>query len=922
MFQKTRLCKSLMLAFGGAMLVSAMPALAQEEPQRIEITGSAIRRIDAESALPVVVLKKEDIQRSGATSTVDLLQRLSTIQGGTAEANSVGGSTFGFSGVSIHNIGETRTLVLLNGHRLSQFGGQTLTGFAAGFDLNAIPISAIERVEVLTDGASALYGADAIAGVVNFITKTNFSEGDVSIGYSAPDGGAKETRFSFSKGFGNLDTDGYNVMLAYGHDERTKLDGVSRDYAKTGNLVFTKDGKTYRSQNYSASAIAANVLNDDGALVSPYLIENGSCPVNTFRVTYTDDFGLNDFCGFDYVSTLEIYPERKRDAAFGSAHFKLGDHELFAELLVSQTSQVSRIAPVPGGLSIPAGSEYHNQYLLPLGITQDTIAFYRVADLGKRTNDDTANFFDVALGSKGTLMGWDYNATYTHSESDVKGDISGYPGALALSRLRASGLLNPFVLTGEQTPEAQAALDAINYKGYWDGGVAKLDTLQIQGSTELTKLPAGSLLLATGVNVNKEEFTSKPSPFAQGITYDPVTGQLCDPDDPDLPCDQRFGDASAVPPYSADRTSWGVFGELNIPIVKGLEVGAAVRYDHFSDFGEATTGKASFRWIPTTGFLLRGSVGTGFHAPSVPQVNAAPQSYGVTEDPYDCTPELQAIATQLGAQCQPGRRQYDVVAGGNKTLKPEKSEQATLGFRIEPTQTLSIGADLWWVGIKDSFGQLAEATVFANPQAYPGAWTTATDVATGTTYLAWNAGNLNLGKSYNTGLDIDAVGRFKFDFGSLVSQVNATYMLRDRFQQEPNGPYFTALGDNSNGTLNYRLKGSWRNTLKHGPWAHTISFNFRSGYKDAATEVEVLDASGMATGTEVVQLKVKPYYTFDWQTSWDITKMFNVTVGILNIGDEKPPFVLTTTGGQQVGYDGNLYDPRGRTVYINGTMKF
>jgi iron complex outermembrane receptor protein len=489
MFQKTRLCKSLLVAFGGTALLSAMPALAQEEPQRIEITGSAIRRIDAESALPVVVLKKEDIQRTGATSTVDLLQRLSTVQGGTQEANSVGGSTFGFSGVSIHNIGETRTLVLLNGHRLSMFGGQTLTGFAAGFDLNAIPISAIERVEVLTDGASALYGADAIAGVVNFITKRNSTDGDATIGYSAPQGGAQETRFSFSKGFGSLDTDGWNLMLSYGHDQRKQLKASERDFAKTGNLIFRKDGKTYRSQNYSASAIPANVLNDDGALISPYLIENGSCPVNTFRVTFTDETGLNDFCGFDFVSTLEIYPERKRDAGMASFTTRLGEHELFADLLMSQTSQVSRIAPVPGALAIPAGTPLHDQYLTPLGITGDTLAFYRVADLGPRTNDDKAKFFDLAIGSRGVLFGVDYSATYTHSESDVKGNISGYPGALALSRLRSSGLLNPFVLTGQQSAEAQAALDAVNYKGYWDGGLAKLDTIGVQGSTELTKLP-------------------------------------------------------------------------------------------------------------------------------------------------------------------------------------------------------------------------------------------------------------------------------------------------------------------------------------------------------------------------------------------------------------------------------------------------
>jgi iron complex outermembrane recepter protein len=929
MLKRTRVYAGVIAAINGGLLsVAAVPALSQTL-ERVEVTGSAVRRIDAEGALPVQVIKKEDIARSGATSTVDLLQRLSSIQGGTAEANSVGGSTFGFAGVSIHNIGETRTLVLLNGHRLSMFGGQTLTGFAAGFDLNAIPISAIERVEVLTDGASALYGADAIAGVVNFITKRDSTAGDVSIGFSTPKDGAKEKRFSLSKGFGSLAKDGYNLMLSFGHDERTQLAGASRDYAKTGNLVFNYNGKTYRSQNYSNSAIAANVQRDPvpdpndptktvRPLVSPYLIANGKCPANTFRVTD----GLDDFCGYDYVSTLEIYPERKRDSGMASLTVRAGEHELFADLLLSRTSQTSRIAAVPGSLSIPAGSQYHTQYLLPLGITTDSLASYRVADLGKRTNEDQADFFDLALGSKGMLAGWDYTASYAHSESKVEGEISGYPGALALSNLRRSGLLNPFVLTGEQTAAAQAALNGVNYKGYWDGGVAKLDSLSVQASREVAKLPAGPMLLALGASYRKEKFTSKPSPFAQGITTNPVTGELCDANNPNKPCDQRFGDAAASVPYSASRSSTGLFSELVIPVVKGLEAGAAVRYDDFSDFGSNTTVKGSLRWLPAKGVLVRGSVGTGYHAPSVPQLNAAPQSYGVTEDPYSCTAELQAVATSLNAVCQPGKRQYDQVAGGNKSLKPEKSIQGTVGIRVEPVSNLSLGADFWWVGIKDSFGQLTEQTVFANPGRYPGAWTTARDVATGVNYLAWNAANLNLGKSYTSGIDFDVQGRIPTPIGELNSRATATYTLRHQYQQQQNGAYFSDLADNTQGALLYRWKGNWRNTVKVGAWAHTLGLNFVSGYTDALTTVEVLNAAGAVTGTEDIRLKVKPYYTFDWQTVWAFNKSLDLTLGVLNLGDKKPPLVLATTGGQQVGYDGNLYDPRGRTLYGNLSLKF
>ncbi|MBT9526432.1 MAG: TonB-dependent receptor [Rhizobacter sp.] len=931
MFRRTKVCTGVLIAVGGTLAIGTAPVFGQQQLERVEITGSAIRRIDAESALPVQVIRKEDIARSGATSTVDLLQKLSSIQNSTNEASAVGGSTAGFSGVSIHGIGEQRTLVLLNGRRLAQFGGQTLTGFGAGMDLNAIPVSAIERVEILTDGASAFYGADAIAGVVNFITKRDTTDGDITAGFSKPKAGAEEKRISFTKGFGSLAQNGFNVIVTASHDERTQLNATDRDFAKSGKVFFSDKGKNYRFQQFSPSPIPANALDDQGQLISPYLLTNGVCPPKTFRVTepYNDGSGLvDDYCGFDFVGELEIYPERKRDSLMVSGGAKLGEHELFADLLWSRTTQVSRIAPVPGGISIPAGSALHTQYLLPLGITGNSTAFYRIADLGKRTNDDEAKFLEFALGSKGLLAGWDYNTHYSHSQSDVKQNISGYPGALGIRRLRASGALDPFVLEGQQSVAGLAALNAANYKGYWDGGTAKLDTLAVRGSRELTALPAGPLMLAAGANFNLEKFASKPSLFAQGRLADPVAGTLCDPLAPSgdpLECDQRFGDGAASPPYSADRKSYGVFGELLIPVFKNFEVGTALRYDHYSDFGNATTAKLNFRWTPEKSVLVRGSVGTGFHAPTVPQVAASRRAYGVTEDNYTCTAELAAVAAAQGAVCQPGNRQYDQIAGGNADLKPEKSLQGTLGIRIEPNSQLSMGVDLWHVGIKDQFGQLTEQEVFANPQKYSTSWGSTVDIGTGTNYLAFVADNKNLGKYYATGLDFDVVGRVKTGVGELTSQVVTTYMIREDQQLLADGPYYSAIGNNNPnlGFVTFRWQGRWTNTLKTDKWAHTLGVNFKSGYTDVEQDADLLDASGNVVGQETVQLQIKRFATLDWQTQYNPFKSFSVTFGVLNVFDTAPPLSLKTAGGgQQFGYDDRYYDPRGRTYYLNASYKF
>lgn len=947
MHKRTKVCSAVLLALGGAAGLTSVPAFGQATLERVEITGSSIRRIDAESALPVQVIKREQIEKTGATSVVDLLQKLPAIQGSFGESSGVGAGT-AFNGVSIHNIGETRTLVLLNGRRLTQFGGQSLTGFAAAVDLNAIPFAAIERIEILTDGASALYGADAIAGVVNFITRRYTNEGDVTLGYSQPRGGARETRVSISKGFGDINTDGFSVMLSAQHDERTKLNATDRNFGNSARAVF-KDGagRTLRAQNTTPSAIPGNVLADNGVETKNLgLLAGQSCPDKTIRVTeaYTDDINddgieenyLDDYCSFNFVGELEIYPVRKRDTVLATVNKKVGDQEIFADLLFAKSQAISRIAPVPGAILVPVGTPLFNQYLAPAGfggadltgdgVADGTLVFYRLYDLGKRTSDNRSKFHDIALGSKGSLFGWDYNLSYSRSQSDAKEYIAGYPGALAVADLRARGLIDPFLGPGQQTQEANDAIAATAYKGYWDGGTSKLDTVALRGSRELMNLSAGPMMLGAGISFQKEKFQSKPSLFAQGRLADPVAGIECD-GTPALPCDQRFGDEAATEPYSADRKSYGIFGELVIPVTKTLEATTSLRFDDYSDFGDATTAKASFRWTPSKSLLIRGSVGTGFHAPTVPQVNATQQPFGVTNEPYPCTPELRDLATQLGANCQPNGRQYDQFAGGNSKLKPEKSHQASIGIRFEPTADMSMGADLWHVGIRDAFGQLTEDVVFADPLSYRDAFTTKVDTGTGVNYLAFLAGNLNLGKAFYTGLDLDATGRAKLGFGDLTSNVALTYMIREKQQLLEDGPYYSAIGNHAEiGSVTFRWQGRWTNTLTIGNWTHTAQVNFKSGYLDAPTRVEILDANGNVIGAQAgFRLPVKRSATLDLQTQWRPIKNLQLTAGLLNALDTKPPLSISNGGlnrGQQFGFDDRYYDSRGRVAYVNASYKF
>ena len=935
MFKRTQVCSGVLLALGGMLALPSLPAFAQVS-QRVEITGSAIKRVDAEGALPVQILRREEIERTGASSVTELIQRLPGFQGATTEAASVGGGGGGFAGASIHNIGETRTLVLLNGRRLTQFGGQTLTGFGSAVDLNTLPISAIERVEVLTDGASALYGSDAIAGVVNFITRRNDQSGDVTIGGSWTDeGGADERRFSISKGFGNLDTDGFNIFAAYGYDKRDPLNAPQRQASKSGVINFDANGKRYQAFLGSPSPIPANVLDDDDDIVNPYFIANGSC----FQGSVATQPGApgKTACYYDFAAQLEIFPRRERQNLIVTGDLKLGqDHTLFADVLLSKTESTGIIAPVPGSISIPTSSPLFAQYLAPISgqngstFTGDTVAFYRAADLGRRADKNESDVQSYVLGLRGVLGRWDYETGVAYSKNEFKNSISGYPGSLAFSRLRASGLLNPFVGPGEMPQASLDAIAATAYNGYWDGGTAELTSLDARGSTALMKLGGGDMALATGVNVYQEKFQGSPSLFAQAKLADPVVGTLCDPNsaDPQLACDQRFGDAAAIIPYDADRRVWGAFVELNAPLTRQLEVTGALRYDRYDDVGSTTNGKVTARWKPATGLLVRGSLGTGFKAPTVPQLNAAPQSYGVTSSPYDCTPALAAIAASLNAQCQPNGRQYDVVAGGNANLEPEESRQATVGLVFDLAPGYSITADYWWVAIKNAFGQIQEAEAFANPGQYPGSWTTQLDIATGTTYVAYNQANLNLGKEYYSGIDFTVSGRTSTPWGRLDARAYATYMLRDERQLTPGGQYFNPIGVNeaSLQLVTFRWQGRLDAALTTGNWTNGLAVNFKSGYKDAVANVEVLGPGDTNTGQfEDVQLDIGSYITVDWQTRWQVTKNFSVVGGVLNLFDKTPPLSLAEGGagkGQMFGYDDRYHDIRGRTFYLNASLAF
>jgi iron complex outermembrane receptor protein len=913
MARRSRAREGILFASVTSMLVAAgSPAGAQptRELERVEITGSAIRRIAGEAALPVLTLRREDIERSGATSTADLIQQLPSMQRFTNEGASVGGGGNGFSGASIHNLGETRTLVLLNGRRLAPFAGQTLTGELVGIDLNTIPLAAIERIEVLSDGASSIYGADAIGGVVNFVTRRNAQAGDITVGASAPADGAREKRVSFTKGFGSVDADGFNLTLTANLDKRSRLRARDRDFARTGMIDFELDGRDVMFFTGSPRAAPGNVTHDAGTpddpsddfLVNPYLLENGECPPKHRQLDQT--------CYYDFMQDTEILPERERAGFMAQFDLRLApEHTLYAELLAARTTDTNRLAPQGGELAIGPDSPFWSTVLsVNPAATDASIVPYRAADVGQRVSRDRTDVRHFVLGVEGSVGPWTYDSALVHSVNKQATSLrGGWVRQNAFIAALESGLVNPFVLPGNQSPAGQQALDDAQILGFFEGGESTLDSVTLRGSREVAALPGGPLAMAAGVSYMRERFRKKASDLAQGIG------------------DTRFGDAAAVVPYDADRHATALFAEVVAPVSRAVELTTSARHDRYSDFGSATTAKLSARYQPTATLLLRGSVGSGFKAPSVPQVNAVEQEYGSTGAPYTCTPALQQVAAELGAVCPAGNVQYDVRAAGNPDLKPERSRQWSLGFRVEPTPWLSFGADLWEVRLKNSIGQVDETTVFGDPLAWRSQFTTFTDPVTGEVRLAFLADNRNLGRNIQRGIDFDVRTRNSTPIGRLSTHLGVSYWLKDRYQLQPGGPMLSSLGRyGPNGAVTFRWQGRFLATLERGAVAHTLGVNFQSGYRDqryAAEDFVVFDPQTFEPfGYEG---RVKAQATVDWQTAWTMTQSFKLRAGILNVFDAEPRRSLKTTGGGLIiGYDDRYFDPRGRTLYASLSYVF
>jgi iron complex outermembrane receptor protein len=947
MFKRTKVCSALALAFGGGLLIPATPVFAQQL-ERVEITGSSIRRVDAETALPVTVMTREEIARSGVTSTEQLLASISAVSSSGSLNNSSGAglSTYGFSSVSLRGLGEDRTLVLVNGRRLSPFAG----GNGAAVNINAIPLAAIERVEVLKDGASAVYGSDAIGGVVNFILKKDYQGLELGATYGQPtrSGGGKSTRATIVGGFGNLDRDRFNVTASAALEKETLLFGKDRNFASTGFVQPVLDrpatGQGNIEGGYNPSngttpfdPAAENATgntpgrqtgfgNSPGTGYGNPLAAAGNC--GTINMVL-DPGGPTSkgapYCSFDSAPFVGLIPKRELTTLSLNGEFKVNDglrffgDALYSKSVVTQTIQPSPIRRSflvtdeqfatsgvnPVLLIRPTNPNYSiaSNYLAAMEaanpgqgfgalIGQPLAVTARVFDFGPRTQKDTSTQDRLVAGIRGTVLNQDYEVALSTNRNKLEGTVTdGYFSQVGFSRVvnDLTNDYNPWSLTQSQAFNDTLAAQNVKYAGPTLNAKSTGNGIDGKLTGDVMQLPAGMLQYAAGVQYRKEKLDLDPAPAL-------LTGDIA-------------GLGGATKPLSRDRKITSVYGELNAPLIKNLEGNVAVRSDRYDDVGSTSNYKASFRWQPVKQVLLRGSSGSGFRAPTLNDL-WAPQVLGSTEQFTD--PATGESGLQVNS-----------LTGGNPALKPEKSRQQTIGLVLQPNDSFSVAIDYFNISVTNLIALPSAQEVVsrfrAGDPSFAGLVTLAGNDVDSIIQTLQNVGSLKA-----KGFDLDANYRQNVGPGRLNVNFSGTYMQTfdvtspggtlvhqvGRTVDDDGNPVISTNAAGATGGVVLRWKHVLTGTWSQGPWDFTLAQNFIKGYRDANN-----DDDGNPH-------RVPSYSLYDAQVAFKGIKNLTLALGVKNLFDKDPPLFVPTSNQFQTGYDAAMYDPRARFVYFTANYKF
>jgi len=886
---------------------STTPTADTQPIQRVEVTGSNIKRSDKESADNVQVISAKQIQQSGQTTVADFIRTLSANFASFTEQDTNSFSP-GSSAITLRGLNPKYTLVLLNGQRITNYGfAQNLE--ETFVDLNIIPVNAIDHIDILKDGASSIYGSDAVAGVVNIVLKSNYQGKEADAQYGAAQGNSAATyQSSITTGFGNLQDDGYNVLIAADVFHRDDLLGSQRGLSAPQNTSQYPGG----SFGWNIANFYTQDSNPSAALALPTCGQNGY-PGQTINAATYQTAGLNGTtCSFNGANLSSLIPGTDRANFVVNGTLKINSSlTAFGDVFISavQTKALSpggpsfisptsvvyngitgAVSPVGNTLPVGNSSNLGGPLANPDGSQDIYYAFQSVGNQYYQVNSYTSR---ITGGLKGSINAdWDWQANVGLSENNVGSTNYNAINVPALNAAIANNTYN--FLNPSLTPAGTAALRT----QFEQASVAKLETLDAKASGSLFSLPAGQVQGAFGYAFRHESESNQP--------------------------DQKLLDGEILN-YGATevdgaRSVNAVYGELEIPILKTLTGNLAAREEKYSDFGSNLSPKVSLRWQPIDILTLRGSYSLGFEAPSLPEISHSSATYFTTvTDPSD-----------------PQGRPSETIAGvniANPNLKAEKSKNVDLGVVLAPTKDLSFAVDYYRISLDNVIAgeTTAQNVIDAPAGTYPGASVVRTPAGT-IEYVSVPYANLY--RLYTRGEDFDGSYVFHLSPGSkLTTDLNFTFVDHMDVNTSPGGQLQNFAGTDgwlwlspiAGGGPVPHLRGLLSESWDTHDWTIRGTTNFTSGYKDEYClqygQYGACSTGGPlppgSAGTSELASIVHSYTSFDAYAEYRGIKNWTLSASVTNLFNKNPPF----DGGEN-GPSTQLYSLIGRFINLRAAYKF
>ncbi len=883
----------------------------------ITVTGSNIPRIQQETALPLSKIDAEDVYLREPATTTELLEYIPQASGlenqeGSTGPNDARGDA---ASVNLRGLGSGSTLVLLNGRRLPPHPISSGAVPRLTVNVNSIPARALERVEVLRDGASAIYGTDAAAGVINAIVKSSVKERyEITARYGGTDDGPL-TEASLSFGAGFRPNDGKTSVFVYADAlDRDGLRGGDKDFAAETDLRDRSGSTSTRWDNRSVNTpngrFRTGNANPDGSFSSR---RAPGAPDDDF---YIDNSGVLTFGGlprslrFNFAPPRFLIPDTERFNVYTKFEHPARDNvTVFGDLSFYRADSLTASAPVAisgstnNNIFVPQ-QNFYNPFKDQFDVL---IRNYRPVELGDRLADIETTSYRLLLGAHGFFGGkWTWESGIVYGEAETVDTAS---NMLSESRLRAQLALD--------TPDAwnvfgrnpQNVLDQVMINPRREGNTT-LGLLDAKITGILAELPAGPLYLAGGVEFRTEDFTDRRDSFSNG---DDVIAQ------------------SQTSNTDGDRDVASVFAELSIPLLAdkpgfhALELTIAGRFEDFSDFGDTAKPKLGLSWYPTKWLLARASYTEGFKAPNLAQLftGEIPRRTEGVQDPYRA--DVTGTAADLGDVSR------EIIRGGNVSLQPEESETTTIGLVLQPpgANSFFISIDYWDIEQSDRidvFGHedqldldflLRTTGQGFNSDVVRGT-PTAADQAAFDAYNAANPGDqrqpageilfvrdtfFNLSGRSVAGWDVGlsfsstntSAGRFNF-------KSELTWYDKFEERKDASSPNEDQRKINGNPTFRGNASLTWnKGRVGAGLFGSYIS--------------EFIDTSAPAAdGGDFI---VDDWLVFNTNVNYTFKNDLNLRFSVNNVADEAPPLADEIRG-----FVNRYHSARGRTLYLTARMSF